>query len=400
MSNLLQSRNPSENSHESAMQRLDPQAVTPTARLGPPTDLSRQVFGILGIPVDVLEFPELLVTIKMAAAAAQPFLISTANVNYLITSRLEPQFRESLLISDLCPADGMPIVLIARLLGVPIKNRLAGSDIFDALRSNGAGGTLKVFLFGGGEGVAATVSRSLNAEDGGLQCVGSLNPGFGSIAEMSKESTVETINSSGADLLAVFLSASKAQGWLLQNYARLQIPVRFQLGATINFQAGLIRRSPRYISELGLEWLWRIKEEPYLWRRYWIDGTKLVHVLLTCVLPLRVRSFWKRFKRPEELMVGRQEGRGNVTIKLSGAAIAQHVDRAILFFEAALHAKKPILIDLSETTAIDSRFFGLFLMVRKQLRAQGMPLTFIGVTRTIQKTFDLNGFGFLLNAES
>jgi N-acetylglucosaminyldiphosphoundecaprenol N-acetyl-beta-D-mannosaminyltransferase len=99
-------------------------------------------------------------------------------------------------------------------------------------------------------------------------------------------------------------------------------------------------------------------------------------------------------------MVGRQEGRGNVTIKLSGAAIAQHVDRAILFFEAALHAKKPILIDLSETTAIDSRFFGLFLMVRKQLRAQGMPLTFIGVTRTIQKTFDLNGFGFLLNAES
>jgi N-acetylglucosaminyldiphosphoundecaprenol N-acetyl-beta-D-mannosaminyltransferase len=94
--------------------------------------------------------------------AKTPFLLSTPNVNFLMTSRTDPQFRESLLMSDLCPVDGMPLVWIARLLGIPIKERLSGSDIFDAMRSRKQTGLrLKTFLFGGAEGVAETVSKNL-----------------------------------------------------------------------------------------------------------------------------------------------------------------------------------------------------------------------------------------------
>jgi N-acetylglucosaminyldiphosphoundecaprenol N-acetyl-beta-D-mannosaminyltransferase len=67
--------------------------------------------------------------------------------------------------------------------------------------------------------------------------------------------------------LAVFLSASKAQAWLVQNHERIQVPVRAQLGATINFEAGTIKRAPAFVRSAGLEWLWRIKEEPNLWPR-------------------------------------------------------------------------------------------------------------------------------------
>lgn len=82
--------------------------------------------------------------------------------------------------------DGMPIVWIARVLGVPIKNRIAGSDIFDALKTeHDFANPLKVFLFGGPEGVAAAACRALNAQPSGLCCVGSHYPGFGSIDEMS-----------------------------------------------------------------------------------------------------------------------------------------------------------------------------------------------------------------------
>src|SRR5476649_1605292 len=98
-------------------------------------DLTRDVYGVLGIPIDVIEMSKAVCRIEAAAAGSFPFLISTANLNFLVTSRSDAGFRESLLRSDLCTADGMPIVWIARLLGVPIKGRIAGSDIFEAIKS-------------------------------------------------------------------------------------------------------------------------------------------------------------------------------------------------------------------------------------------------------------------------
>src|ERR1700738_693278 len=136
-------------------------------------DLSRNVFGVLGIPLDALELEALLERIDTAVRFRTPYLLSTPNVNFLMTSRSDEEFRESLLRSDLCPVDGMPLVWIARLLGVPIQRRLSGSDIFDALRSRHyVGHKLKVFLFGGSDGIADSVSESLNAEAGGMACGG------------------------------------------------------------------------------------------------------------------------------------------------------------------------------------------------------------------------------------
>jgi N-acetylglucosaminyldiphosphoundecaprenol N-acetyl-beta-D-mannosaminyltransferase len=259
---------------------------------------------------------------------------------------------------------------------------------------------LKVFLFGSTEEVASKVSKSLNAEAGGLQCVGLLCPGFGSVADLSADHLVETINASGADLLAVFLSSSKAQGWLLRNHDRIRVPVRLQFGATINFQAGTVKRAPPWVRRIGGEWLWRIKEEPYLWRRYWHDGRRLLMILLTCALPIVVGNLCSRFRSPQDLLVARNDDAFAVTVKLSGDAVAAHVDRAILIFEGTLCAKKPILVDLAETRAVDPRFFGLFLLLWQHTAAEGIPLKFIGVSRSVKRAFRLNGFAFLLNTDA
>src|SRR5207248_586315 len=204
------------------------------------------------------------------------------------------EFRESLLMSDLCPADGMPLVWIARLLGIPLRERLSGSDIFQALKSRVIARELTAFFLGGADGVALTLSKKLNQEAGGMKCVGVLNPGFGSVDDMSSDAVIESINSSNADLLTVFLSAEKGQGWLLKNHERLKIPFRAQFGATINLQAGSVKRAPVFMRKLGFEWLWRIKEEPYLWRRYWNDGVGLFSVLVACVLPLALGNLYLR----------------------------------------------------------------------------------------------------------
>src|SRR5690242_3713269 len=98
-------------------------------------DLSREVYCILGIPVDAITMPAVLERIEAAVEKRKPYLISTPNLNFLVQAQLNSHFRESLLSSDLCPADGMPIVWLARLLGLTMISRVAGSDIFDALNA-------------------------------------------------------------------------------------------------------------------------------------------------------------------------------------------------------------------------------------------------------------------------
>jgi N-acetylglucosaminyldiphosphoundecaprenol N-acetyl-beta-D-mannosaminyltransferase len=369
-------------------------------RLAAQGDLRRPVYGILGVPFDALDVQTLLDNIVAAVSAGKPFLISTPNVNFLMASRANREFRESLLLSDLCLVDGMPIVWIARLLGLPIGRRLAGSDLFDTLKSRAATGRrLKVFLFGGGAGVAEGVARSLNLEADGMECVGTLNPGFGSVEELSRDQIIDAINASQADLLAVFLSADKAQKWLLHNHDRLRVPVRAQFGAVINFQAGIVKRAPAIVRRIGFEWLWRIKEEPYLRGRYWTDGKGLLRLLFASALPLgagMLRTRLAAWRKVDDLRIDRIDDDGSVILHLSGYATARHADGAISSFRDALAANKPISVDLSRTHAIDQRFFGLLLMLRKQLLRRGSTLRFTGVTPHMSKAFRLNGFDFLL----
>lgn len=364
-------------------------------------DLSREVFGVMGLPLDALDLPRLLQILKIKIDSKTPFLLSTPNVNFLIMSRSDRAFRESLLMSDLCPVDGMPLVWIARLLGIPIKERLSGSDIFDALRSSKKTGfQLEVFLFGGAEDAVESVSKKLNIEADGMKCVGALNPGFGTIEDMSSDGILRSINASGADLLSVFLSASKAQAWLLLNHDRLQIPVRAQFGSAINYQAGKVRRAPEVFRRLGLEWLWRIKEEPYLWRRYWTDGGSLAKLFLTCVVPLSISHQWWRLvggRKDDHLFVEVSESQCGVLVKVSGSAVAANANLAVSRFRNALQTKKDVLIDLADARRIDARFFGLFLMVRKQLMQRGCSLRFQGVTPRLARSFRFNGFGYLLD---
>jgi len=365
-----------------------------------PDDLVRNVYCILGMPIDAIEMPAVLRSIKIAASDGRPFVISTPNLNFLINSQEDSEFRDSLLLSNLCPADGMPIVWIARLMGIPIKHRSAGSDIFNALKAQPPSERpLKLFLFGATENVVAAAARTLNASPTALRCVGWICPGFGTIDELSQAHFFDKINSSGADVLVASLGAKKGQLWLQRNRRRIQIPIRAHLGATINFQAGTIKRAPYALQKLGLEWLWRIKEEPHLWRRYLHDGLVLLRLMLTRVLPLAIeaRSLRRRCERSEHnLIIEQIQSYDCVTLNIFGFAIACHVEKAIPCFRAVVKTKKQIVIDFTQTRAVDARFLGLLLMLRKQLKAQGAVLKLVGISRRLARTFRLNGLEYLL----
>jgi N-acetylglucosaminyldiphosphoundecaprenol N-acetyl-beta-D-mannosaminyltransferase len=368
-----------------------------------PDDLTREVYGILGMPVDAIDMATVLRRIEAAAAGSAPFLISTANLNFLVTSRSDEEFKDSLLLSDLCTADGMPVVWIARLLGVPINERIAGSDIFEALKSAQNSPILKVFLFGGGEGAAAAACGKLNAEPCGMTCAGSYYPGFCTVDEMSTDAICNAINSSNADFLAAALGAKKGQAWLLRNHDRLRVPVRVHLGATINFQAGTLKRAPVRMRKWGLEWLWRIKEEPQLWRRYWDDAIVLLQLVLTHVIPLVILARWHRLRwgrKGQHMLIKRADDHKSVILSINGFATVQTVGNAVSCFQDAAAAAKHVVINFTDTRLIDARFLGLLLMLSKRLKRQRLQLKLTGVSPRIARIFRLNGFGFLLRTKT
>jgi len=338
--------------------------------------------------------------IQTAAINTTPLLVSTVNVNFLANSVVNAEFRNSVLLSDLCPVDGMPILWIARLLGVPIKRRVAGSDIFEALKiiHRQHRHPLKIFLFGGPDGVAAAAAEALNMPPSGLRCVGSIYPGFGTVNDMSTDAIIDKINASGADFLVVSLGARKGQAWLLRNHRRLHVPVRVHLGAVINFTSGAVKRAPPILRRLGLEWMWRVKEEPKLWRRYFHDACFLIRTLFTRALPLAIMTQWLRLSRHAQVFaIGRTRGGDDITVQLSGFATERFVAKASAVFRNAISENKKVVIELTNAQFIDCRFFGLLLMLRKELEATRQGLEFIGISPRLARLFRLNGVGFLLS---
>jgi N-acetylglucosaminyldiphosphoundecaprenol N-acetyl-beta-D-mannosaminyltransferase len=362
-----------------------------------PDDLMREVYCVLGMPVDSVEMESCVSRIEAAAAHRLPFLISTANLNFLVNVQTDTVFRASLIQSDLCTVDGAPIIFIARLLGIPIKNRVAGSDLFEVLKTKPRiGQPLKLYFFGGVEGAASAACRRLNASAAGICCVGAMYPGFGSVEDLSQDNIIDAINSSRADFLVASLGAKKGQAWLLRNHHRLQIPIRAHLGAVINFQAGIVKRSPKIMRKLGLEWLWRIKEEPHLWRRYLYDGYALLRLLVTRILPLAVWAWVKQKLTEDDLIIGQTFGDDTVIVSLAGPAIARHIEQTICAFKAAIDSNKNVLIDFANTSVVDSRFLGLVLMLEKKLKARGAAPNLTGLSPGLERIFRLNGLGALL----
>ncbi|RBA22999.1 WecB/TagA/CpsF family glycosyltransferase [Herminiimonas fonticola] len=328
------------------------------------TDFQRPVYCILGLPFDAIAMEQATVKIIDAARSRQRCFFSTPNLNFAVASLAGGEFRDSVIRSDLSVADGMPLIWIGKLLGLPIKERVAGSTLFEALR-NRPGKVLLVYFFGGPDGVAKIAAGKLNATASGLVCVGYQSPGFASVEEMSSDAVIKDINDSKADFLVVALGAKKGQAWIEHNLTRLQVPVVSHLGAVVNFVAGTVKRAPTWVGRLGGEWLWRIKEEPALWKRYFNDGLTLLKLMALHVIPCAVAV--RLHKRDSNAVANARvslavEG-NNCTIIASGAWEESNLQSLREVFASATAAPFHIRLDFRDVTYIDSACIALLMLL-------------------------------------
>lgn len=366
------------------------------------TDFERQVVCILGLPFDVISTEQAVDQLSDAAHQYQRCFLSTPNLNFAVASLAGGAFRDSVIRSDLSVADGMPLVWIAKLLGLPVTERVAGSTLFERLRTRTDDAEkLRVYFFGGPDGVAAAAAEKLNASASGLVCTGYESPGFGSIEQMSTPAIINRINASQADFVVVALGAKKGQAWIEHNLAALDAPVISHLGAVVNFVAGTVVRAPRWIQRIGGEWLWRIWEEPSLWRRYLHDGFTLIRLMTRHVLPC---ALMVRLRRPglNALLAARiemQQHSSHISIHASGAWDERNLTAMRKIFADATTMPADIRIDFSEVTHVDSACIALLLLLYGHQSKVQRDFVLHGVHPEVRRMMRLYCADYLISAE-
>ncbi|OUR71113.1 hypothetical protein A9Q78_10550 [Methylophaga sp. 41_12_T18] len=356
--------------------------------------LSRDVYCIFGLPFDVTNLYDAVHNVSLNIGGEKRYFFSTPNLNFVIAAQSDPEFFQSVVDSDLSVADGMPIIWVAKLLGIPLPERVAGSSLFDELSMRPAyKNKINVFFFGGQKGIAEQAHNKLNETSIGMKSCGFYDPGFVSVDEMSSTEIIQQLNRANPDFIVVALGAKKGQQWIQHNKHQLNAPVISHLGAVINFVAGNIERAPIVWQKFGLEWLWRIKQEPVLWKRYLSDGLEFSQLLVSKVIPLALYDrYLKRtgsFKNRLELSTSTELTAQVVSI--GGCIHHQNMMMVKQQFSSLLDdSDSNIVIDCAGLTYFDAAFLGTLLLFQRYLNEQKKTLTLQAVPKRIIRIISLN----------
>jgi N-acetylglucosaminyldiphosphoundecaprenol N-acetyl-beta-D-mannosaminyltransferase len=232
---------------------------------------------VLNLSIDNLSTSELLQCLDRG-------VVFTPNVDHLVKLQDDPDFLDVYRAADYRVCDSKILMYASRFLGAPIQEKISGSDLFPAFytyhRNNP---NVRIFLLGAKPGIAAEAMRRINRAIGREIIVGAHSPSFGfENNEQECAQIIEMVNQSGATVLAVGVGAPKQEKFICR-YKDLftQVKIFLAIGATIDFEAGSVNRSPKWVSEVGLEWLYRLLAEPKrLWKRYLLDDPRFFWLVL------------------------------------------------------------------------------------------------------------------------
>jgi N-acetylglucosaminyldiphosphoundecaprenol N-acetyl-beta-D-mannosaminyltransferase len=386
--------------HENAAIHEGSNGVPVPSDLSANTDFHRLVYCILGLPIDAMSLDQATRKLQGAARRRIRCFLSTPNLNFLVWSLADPGFRDSVIRSDMSVADGMPLVWIARAMGVPIRERLAGSSLFERMNKE-TYSSMSVYFFGGPDGAACSAANTINSGSTKMRCVGYNFPGFGSIEDMSDTNIIREINERHPDFLVVALGARKGQAWIERNLYAIAAPIVSHLGAVVNIVAGKISRAPSWMQRLGLEWMWRIREEPALWKRYFSDGGALVKLLVTRVVPCLFYQRYLGLSRDRFLRSTVASERLSDTCKLilAGPWNDSNLTPLRKAFTEATRTPCDIVVDLHAVDYADSAFVALCILLYGHQSKLNRRLRFDGVTAVMRKIFKAHCVEYLIQPD-
>lgn len=223
---------------------------------------------ILGVPVDCVTMDEAVARaeafLSAHAADGRPRLVMTPNPEIIYAAQRDGALLEILRNADLAVPDGAGVVWAARLLGNPVPERVTGIDLLERLLALAAARGYRVYFLGTRSEVMARAVEAACGRFPGLQVVGSHHGYFTSAEEPA---VVAGVRKARPDFLFVGMGAPRDQKWLWRHREELGVPVAMGVGGSFDVLAGVTRRAPRWMRDAHLEWLFRLLQQPWRWRR-------------------------------------------------------------------------------------------------------------------------------------
>lgn len=349
----------------------------------------RKLLIILGVPVDDLNMNQALLRLEdfiaIGRATGRTHQVATVNADFVVNSLHDAELRRILQESDMATADGMPLVLGARLLGVPLADRVTGADLVPALAERAAQKGYSIYLLGARPGVGQRASEILQDRYPGLQIVGVMSPPNVPIQEMDR-SILDHIKAAKPDILLVAFGNPKQEKWIRLYAHELAVPVCIGVGGTFDMIAGLTKRAPVWMQRAGIEWLFRLAQEPKrLWKRYVLDLFYFGYFFVWQWWAMRRGNIPAPLLPTSETIVIEKTVILNVQGRLDVSNQAEFLERA----EAALSATSSLVVNLSQATFLDSSAMGTLVALANRARAAGGSLRLAGVPPAIARTLTL-----------
>ncbi len=235
--------------------------------------------NLLNVSIDNLSITELFEKLDCEGG-----VVFTPNVDHLIKLQYDRDFYEAYNKSSYRVCDSQILMYASQFLGTPLKEKISGSDLFPAFYMyHKDNEKIKIFLLGAAEGIARKAQEKINQKIGRKIVVEAHSPSFGfEKNEEECEKIIDAINKSGATVLAIGVGSPKQEKWLVKYKSKFtHVKIFLAIGATIDFEAGCKARSPKWMSEVGIEWAYRLLSEPRrLWKRYLIDALPFFGLIL------------------------------------------------------------------------------------------------------------------------
>jgi N-acetylglucosaminyldiphosphoundecaprenol N-acetyl-beta-D-mannosaminyltransferase len=219
--------------------------------------------SILGVPVALTDYASAIKVMDTLVETRERGYVCAAPVHALMVAQDDPEMLAALRGSTLVVPDGMPLVWAANLLGERLEDRVYGPELMLRYSDRCAERGHRVWLYGGrDQGSLVQLALSLRRRHPGIKIVGGYSPPFRALTADEEDALVEQINEANPDVLWIGIGVPKQEKWMAHMRDRLDVPVMCGVGAAFDFHAGRVPQAPRWMQERGLEWIYRIVQEP------------------------------------------------------------------------------------------------------------------------------------------
>jgi N-acetylglucosaminyldiphosphoundecaprenol N-acetyl-beta-D-mannosaminyltransferase len=236
---------------------------------------------LFGVTIDNVSAAEAVERVRELLEDGSQHYVTTPNTDHVVRLQKDTALRQAHAEASLVLADGWPVVQACRILGRPLKGRVTGADLLPNVCEMAAKSARSLYILGGMDGVAERAAHNLRARYPGLRIAGTYSPPFGFERDAEEcRRIVERIDRARPDLLAIGLGCPKQELWIAKHRHEMQFGVALCIGAAIDFAAGNLSRAPQWMQHNGLEWLYRLAQEPgRLWKRYLVDDMAFARVV-------------------------------------------------------------------------------------------------------------------------